>query len=82
MPKSNYFHQAKLTPEQEKRRFNPQEPQVNDTDLNIHLKAREYLMLMQAVLSSHPQIEYRDLWQIQVFIHNLITESEREYLAG
>ncbi|CAM3955997.1 hypothetical protein VA7868_01058 [Vibrio aerogenes CECT 7868] len=82
MPKSNYFQHAKLTPEQEKRIFSAKKSDIEDTDLNIHLKAREYLMLMQAVLSSHPQIEYRDLWQIQVFIHNLITESEREYLAG
>ncbi|CAM3908571.1 hypothetical protein VA7868_01132 [Vibrio aerogenes CECT 7868] len=82
MPTSNYFHQAKLTPEQEERIFNTKHTDANHTDLNIHLKAREYLMLMQAILSGHPQIEYQDLWQIQVFIHNLITESEREYLDG
>ncbi|CAM3701796.1 hypothetical protein VA7868_00247 [Vibrio aerogenes CECT 7868] len=82
MPTSNYFHQTKLTPEQENRLFNVKRSETEGTDLNIHLKAREYLMLMQAILSGHPQIEYRDLWQIQVFIHNLITELEREYLDG
>ncbi|CAM3954940.1 hypothetical protein VA7868_04536 [Vibrio aerogenes CECT 7868] len=61
--------------------MNIRTPDIQTSDFNIHLKAREYLMLMQAVLAGQPQTNYRDLWQVLAFIHDLITVSERQYLG-
>ncbi|MDW6003970.1 hypothetical protein [Vibrio mangrovi] len=48
-------------------------------DLHLHHTAREYLITLQGACTE-ANTNYCELWHVLIFLHNLITVSEEEFL--